>query len=395
MPCTRLMRYVIAVSAALPFCSGCRSVSHAEQKIQAEQQWNNVRARVKYQLAEQQYTGRLFDEAIQTVQESLALNPAQEDAYVLLARANLEQDRPASAQAAVQAAVSAGLNSAELLYIQGMIYEQRDQLPQALEQFARASAIDPGSADYLAAQAECLVALDRPNEALHLLDRHADQVNEDGTLAVLSARVALLLGNRDDVIRRYRSSVLPSNATDTLREELGLLLVRAGRYDEAFAPLLSIYLTNGEGSGAAQRGLAACHLARNDPARAVELLSDYVQNNPKDTAALVMLATAAIATGDLANASHALERAEQSSPPRAEIDLLRALIAWRQGDLDTAALSLNRILDADPRDLEAHCLMAELLLSQKHYEGARSHFEHALLINPDCDWAKRGLLLTG
>src|SRR5262245_11384428 len=78
---------------------GCQTAStHAEAKVQAEQRWSKVRGQVKLQLARQQVERGLFDDAIKTLEEAVALDPTSVEGYAYLARANLEKGRASTAE---------------------------------------------------------------------------------------------------------------------------------------------------------------------------------------------------------------------------------------------------------------------------------------------------------
>jgi tetratricopeptide (TPR) repeat protein len=66
-------------------------------------------------------------------------------------------------------------------------------------------------------------------------------------------------------------------------------------------------------------------------------------------------------------------------------------VNWRRGRLAEAAAELYDLLQNAPNDLDARCLLAEVLSEQKRYKAARAQFERALEIDPTCAWASQGL----
>jgi len=393
----RLMRLAMVSGGLL--LAGCNTLTHPAAKKQATQQWNSVRARVKFQLAEQQYNGGLFGEAAHTVMESLALDPSQTEAYVVLSRANLELSRIGSAQEALDAAFRAGLFSPDLAYTQGVILEQQDELETALEQYAKAWRLDKTNVDYLIAQAECLVAVGREGEALALLDAYTNKLDDQGTVAVLAAQIAALMGDAKGSARRLGEAVVPPASSEVVAQELGLLLARVGRCDQAVSvlePLVTDQPPAGaDACGAVHRALATCQLELNDPHAAKSTLFDYVRQNSHDTLAQLLLAEAAVATDDLMTALRAIDLVEQHEPGHSEVMFVRAVIQWRRGDLEGTAAYLQEVLKGNPQDVEAHCLMAEIFLRRHDPGAARTHFEKALRVNPQSTWASTGLKSLG
>ncbi len=77
-------------------------------------------------------------------------------------------------------------------------------------------------------------------------------------------------------------------------------------------------------------------------------------------------------------------------------------LGWTQEEVDGLADRINSgdytlqdMLATDPQDIEAHCLLAEILLTHQRPEAARTHFEQALRIDPECTWALAGLKPSG
>lgn len=414
--------YAVALGLALMTMS-CRTMGHSDAKLEAQQRWNHMRARVKQGLATQQFEGGLFDETVHTLIESMALDANQADAYALLARANLELGKLASAQRALATAEGLGISSAELIYLQGVILEQRGQLEAAAARYAEARRLSPDSVDFLIAEAESLVTLGSPAAALGLLDEHADRLDDDGTIPALAAHISALLGDTDGAVRRYRQALvahqgvtvsarahagarIPSRTASQWSEigtlspdavliaaELGRLLVRGGRYEEALSVLRPLVDAEAdiEPGGAVRRALASCHLALGDPTSARRVLSEYAPAHPADAHAQLLLAKAAIAIGDIITALRAVDLVRQREPDRPELWLLRATVNWKRGRLGAAASDLYDFLQNNPDDVDAHCLLAEVLRAQQRVEAARTHFERALQINPDFRWAIAGL----
>ena len=384
---------LVLISVAV-MTTACSTLTHPDASQQGRQRWNQVRGRVKCQLAEQQYQAGLFEDAVRTATESLALDPDQVNAYALLAVANLELGKPASAQRVLDAAQRIGLTSADLIYLQGVILEQRDDLQAALEKYAQARSLDPNNVDCLVAQAECLVALNRPTAALQLLDEHADRLDDDGTVSALAAHVAALLGNVEEASERYQRALVTYEGSRLIAEELGRLLVRARRYEEALAVLGPLAVKSdgdGEGDGAVRRALATCYLAIGDPASAKHVLSDHAATHPDDTLAQLLLAKAAIGTNDTLTALRAVDLAQEHASDRPELWLVRAAVRWKRGNLVAAASDLYDVLQNDPEDVEANCLLAEVLRGQGKLTAARTYFQRALELDPACAWAAEGL----
>ena len=384
----------IGLALVLP---ACRMNPHAVDKQQAEQRWNEVRGRVKYQLAEQQFSRGLFEDAASNVGESLSLDPTRPESFAMLAKCHLEMNKPASAQQAVNMARQLDLESAELHYVQGVLFEQRDRMDEAIQEYAKAQSLDPTKLDYLIALVENLVAQGHVEKARSVIQQEAVQVDDDGSLAVLSAYIALLTDQVEVAAAHLRSALAHETESDLVRLELGRILVAMHRCREAL-PLLQPLLDRfdeTELDGVLRRAAAVCYINEGDPGEAKRILSGYAKRHPHDAAAHLLLAKAAIADGDSMTALAAVTRAEQTAPRHPEVRFVRAVIHWKRGESDAAARLLDAIIDQSPEDVDAHCLLAEVRLLQDHRDSARDHFERALRIDPSCVWAEAALRTIG
>jgi Flp pilus assembly protein TadD len=287
-----------------------------------------------------------------------------------------------------------GLTSADLYYTHGVILEQRNGFDAAVAMYSKAGELDPSNADYLVAQAESLVAADRADEALRLLESSAGRVDDDGTVSMLAAHIAGLLGEKHKASKRYADAFAVQPKDPLVAEELGRHLAREGRCDQAVAvlrPLVESPPNIEAVRSAAARTLAACYLTLGDAAAAKDTLIEYERDYPDDALAQLLLAKAAVATNDLPTALRAIDLARRREPDRPELWFVRAVIRWRRGNLTGAASDLHDVLTNNPDDVEAHCLLAEVLRGQSRIDAARNHFQYALSLDPDCTWAAAGL----
>ena len=394
--CFRGMRRcaMLLLAAMLMPAAACRTTSQSAAKQDALRRWNAVRARTKFQLARQQLERGFYDDAIETASESLGLDGAQCDAYVLLVRAHLELGRVASAGRVVQAATRKGLDSAELRYVQGIVFEQRGESQAAIDQYRLAVTASPTDPDYVIALAESLVTNNRASEALELLEECVDRTDDSGSVAVLAGQVAALVGDTQGAIRHYRRAMQVARDDVTVAAELGLLLTRSERCVEAVAllkPLVDADRVDAPVSPALRRALATCYLVMGDGRSAQATLTAYADDHPSDTLAQLLLAKAALATDDLSTAGRAVSRASNNWPNHSEIVLVQATLDWRRGKLDRAADALTELISRDPYDVDACCLLGEVSVAMGDADAASAAFDRALAVDPQSVWAAAAL----
>ena len=379
--------------AAMATCSGCSLITHKEAKADAQQRWEHVRANIKQRLAEQQYASGRFEEAARTAAEAISLNTELVSSYVLLARTYIELGKTTSAMQILDTAANKGLASPRLHYTRGLVFENQAKFAEALLAYSQAIELEPGNIDFLSAQAECLATTGKTTQALDVLGNGMEPMDDNGTVALLRAHIAGLRGDDVESVRLLRNAHQKNPANPLIREELGRWLTSQGHYAEALIvlePLISKPIDS-EMNGAVRRSAATCYLMRNDPASAYAVLRVYAEDHPADTSAQLLLAKAALGENDMLTAMRAIDLAARHGSDRPEVRLVRAAIRWKRGRLSEAVSDLRSALAANPTDVEAHCLLGEVLAAQSKPDDARSQFRLAQQLEPASAWAGAGL----
>ncbi len=370
----------LVVLALATIAAGCQIPAHHEARQQAEQRWSEVRARVKLQLGRQQYEGGVFEEAAATLAEAAALDSKQPETFVLLARANLELGHPASAQKAVDAARAAGLDTADLHYTQAVILEQRGDLDAAIAEYRQARTLDAGQVDYVIALAECLVSAHREAEAAQLLEESVHDFDESASIAALAGHVAQLMGDAERAATYFGQAVVDAADDPVLAQQLGLLLARIGRCEQAVAVLRPIATSSESDCGAIRRALAQCEMSLGDPIAARTWLLGYVPDHPRDIAAQSLLAQACIEADDLKTADIAIQAVERRDASAGA--LLRAAWHWQQAEYPAAAGILYDLLERVPTNADAYHLLCAVLERQNQPDAAQDCLDRAAQLAP-------------
>ncbi len=373
--------------------AGCQSANKKTTSAAGQNRWNQVRSRVKYQLATQQYGAGLFTDVVKTLTESIAQEGRMVQSYALLAQAHLELGDVGAATATIEAADRAGLTSADLHYLRGVTYELRHQLEDAETEFSKAADLEPDNIEYLLAHVECLVELERSADAQTILEEQTSHTLDHPRVAALAGHIAVLHGDADRAIHCYRMALATEKQSPLIADELGRLLIQDQRYEEALSvvrPLME-QAKKLKSDGALRRMVASCHLALGDPVSAKAVLVDYARSHPKDAAAQLLLAKSAIAISDWLTALRAVGLAEQSAVNLNEVRLVRAAAHWKRGDLSSAMSDLEALIESNPNDSEVHCLLAEVYRALGRTDDAKTRFQAAIKLDPLSTWAAAGL----
>lgn len=387
------MKTRLATMILVSMTYGCQSSTLSQARHDAQLHWREVRAKIKLQLAQQQYDAGLFEDADRSAKEVIFLSPNSHEPYVLLARAQFQQGAFAACHNTLQQATDLGLKSAALSYVLGVLQEHLGDLDDALASFVAARQQEPDGPQYLEAEVECLMALKRPEQALDLLSTQTKYASDDGTLDALAAHI--FSANKDDenALRLYGLALRQPNDSRLVTEEFGVRLAQVGRCDESLLVLNPLLAStpDEETSARVRRSVALCELRQGRGAAARSVLESYAASHESDTVAQILLAKASLLEGDFMLALAALERGSLYAPSDVELLLVRATVNWRRGRLDSAAADLFDLIEQDDDHVDAHCLLAEILRSTRRPEAARSHFERALALDHDSAWASAGL----
>jgi Tfp pilus assembly protein PilF len=377
---------------------GCQMPAHSTAEQQAQDHWKKVRAGVKLQLAGQQFSGGNPEAAIATAAEVVALDPDRAEGYLILARSYLELGRLPEAEETIQLAEMRGRCSADLKYTRGVLLERRDRHEAALEAFRAARHQDSTEIDYLVAEVECLVTLDRLADAESVVADQRDRLGADPVLSLLSGQLAALRGDDQAALVWLGQAATAMPQDLHCAEAYGLALTRAGRYAEAvrvLAPLAAAENAGSSSSVAGQRALAICEMRLGRAADACRTLSRCLTQHPGDAATLVLLARASLMVDDEMTALRSLHLAQQTAPADPELWITRAAIQWKRREYVAAESSLQRVLEARPDDVEALCLMGEVQKALGQTESADARFRRALELDPQCGWAASAVARGG
>src|SRR3954452_14358364 len=159
-----------AALCGLTATTGCSANHKKTQHEQAVARWNGARASVLASLAREQYNTGNFDKCRQTLGEAMKLDPKNADLHILAAKLAIEENELDVAASELNTAQNLAPQNPEPDYLLGWVYQRWQQPRKAYDFYTAATEKNPAELAYLLAQAEMLVAMDRQNDALHLLE---------------------------------------------------------------------------------------------------------------------------------------------------------------------------------------------------------------------------------
>jgi Tfp pilus assembly protein PilF len=385
------MNLAVALVALLAACQQNNNPTPSEA---AKAQWNTARANVMLSVATDQFNNGDFERARQTVDEAPRMDQKNAPLRILSAQLAIEQGQLDVADRELAEARTIDPKNPKAFYLSGVVYQRWEQPSKACEFYSTACDLDPGEQKYLLAKAEMLVAMDRTDDALALLQ--AKVIFFENSPAIRD-EVGLLLERKDrwaDAADMFRRATILTPEDETVREHLARALFHIGQYAdaaEALERILSdpkqqkrsdLYLMQGE-----------CRMSLSRIGDARESFTTAADLDPTGPLPQIELAKASIALGDTTRAEADLRRATTFGGDEADISLLRGYIRLRENRLDEAMAAFSRASALRPDDTVGLCMMGYVDQKKGEFREAQGLYRRALTIKPTDELA--GHLMAG
>jgi Flp pilus assembly protein TadD len=173
--------------------------------------------------------------------------------------------------------------------------------------------------------------------------------------------------------------------------QLALCLIERGRPDDATTAAQSAIAMDPE-SPWPHYALARACLARDDHKAAEAAINESIRLDPMDPDYFSMRA---VIQGQIGQWASALESADEGlslDPSHIGCVNTRALALVQLGRKDEAAAALDGTLSLDPENAFSHANQGWTHLHRNDVNRAIEHFQEALRIDPELDWARAGLV---
>jgi tetratricopeptide (TPR) repeat protein len=378
-----------AATAILLGTAGCSSTHQKTQKEEATEHWNAARAAVLAGLARDQYQSGNFDKCGQTLTEAIRMEPKNARLHVMAGKLAIEQAKLETADRELAMARELDPKDAEADYLSGVVCQRWQKDDDALACYERAATKAPNELPYVLAKAEMLVALDRTDDALSLLQ---DRMVFFEHSAVIRDAVGQILVQKQryseavDVLRQ--ASVL---ATDDqgIREHLAFAMLFNKQYHEA-SDLFTRVMKDPANEKRVELFLAQgeCQLQTHKLIDARGSFESAVQLNPSSVEALTGLAKAALGLNDLRRADLAVRKAVALKPNSSELYLLTGYIRLKEKKMQEALEAFGHASQLDRKDTVSLCMIGYVLEKTGHSDRALEYYSRALHVQPDDAMAK-------
>lgn len=346
-----MKRLALCILMAGVFTGCAAPTTNNVAKQEAKARWEQMRAKVKHQLAQRSFDNGRTDDALKACQEVLALDPANLDGYLLMARIQLEKGHMAEAEAALDEAAGLTQQVHELAYLRGMLAERREQKSDALDWYLIAYEAKRNDADYLLACAEAMLTMDHLDDAAELLAAREGDFEQDVRVQLLFGHTLSLKGLHREAGDAYLSAMRLMPNDPQLREETGLALLAAGRIEEAqtvLAPRLDSQTDRP--SPAVVSALAGALLKANQAERAVPMLEPAAATHTESFGLHLLLAKAYLMLDKPLQALEPAQKACRLKSESVEARLLLTYAAIATGQRNLAVSVAQELIASNPLD---------------------------------------------
>lgn len=384
-----IRKALIIAAASLGCLAGCQNMHETNIKV-AEARWSRARASVMAQLAEQQYANGQFDKALVTVGKALELDPNYPRLQILRGKVLAEKGQGTAAVSSFELALALDVRSHEAHYQLGVMLERYGQLDKALEHYEAAQQIQPTNTAYGVAVAEVMARLERPDDALKLLDGMLALEEQSVALRATAAEICAARGDHARAVTYLRDAVRMAPDDTGVERSLAMALYHDGRHDEA-RPHLQQLLANDPRTGddaLVARGelltaLGDCYLVNGRLREARDCFQQVTMLHPTQAGAWVNLAKVDVGQSRWGDAQASADRAIALSPTSATAHLLKGFALSNQGYLSESASSFATAHQLAPTDVVSLCMLSDSYRRLGNYQAARSALIRALEVRPN------------
>lgn len=381
----------VVMMLVLALAAGCASqgVANESPKDVAHKQWNTARAGVLYGLAKQQYANGNFDECRKALDQALQLNPENAQLHILMAKLMIEQGQLEPADKELQTARTQDPKNAEADYLLGVIYQRWQKLDVALDCYQKASEKTPTELAYLLAHAETLVALDRVQEALDLLQGKIVYFENSPAIRDAVGQLLIQQGRFAEGVAVLRQASILGADEPTIREHLAVALFYARDYREAEVLLERLikdekYQTRAD----LVMALGECQFQAGRLLDARSMFESATQLDAGSTSAWLSLTKVALRLNDVRRADLSVRKAVALEPQNSEAHLMLGYVRMHQMRLDESLAAFRKASQLDPKDATSLSMIGLVLEKQGDSAKAMDYYGQALKLKPTDDLAK-------
>lgn len=307
-------------------------------------------------------------------------NPPQRSSSSQPVLAALQQGRPVDAESLCRAALASRPDDTDLLFLLALALHQQHRVDEALEPYARLTAMVPQSSVHWGNYATALRDAGHPEDAAKAyataLRLSPDNVDQWINLGLLQLQQQEFVAARDSLLTAVELN--PQSPVARIQAARACSICRDYRADELIRPWRDWVPLDDP----LQLDLADLHLVLGDANTAQILLEDLLSRTPQHLPATLLLAAVYERMNRIDAAQSLLDRIAATRPDldaaaTLEMAHQRAMLALRSGKPELARELLERAGPRNPADYAHYFVLAEVYDKLRTFGPAMQALEEA------------------
>jgi tetratricopeptide (TPR) repeat protein len=336
---------------------------------------------VRKKLAQLQMEIGKFKEAIAGLNFVLDHQPTDADAPLLLVNAARTRDDVEAARTRLLALPSPAPQKSPVLVALGTIDLHERKYDDAEAAFARATAVDPKSADLSTELGFLYLAKKDQAKAESAFADAAKQSGPYSPKKIQYAELEMSLGKIEDAKKTLENITSEAPLYLPAWVKLAQIASQKKSYDEGLADVGKALAVDSENPGALLEK-SKLLLAKGSPKDAVTDMESASRDYPKSAQMEIELARAYMAAGSADKAEMSLKRALAIAPGAADAQMMLATVYVSKGDQASAIPVLRKLTLDHPKDIPARMLLGEAYRKHGETNEALSVFNQLSVENP-------------
>lgn len=378
----------LGLAAAVIGLSGCNRGHGTWTEggtIIGKQRVAQLKSANEYQMAKQNFLAGDLEKALKGIDKSLTINPSVAISHVLRGRVLIEMDSLEEAHNALSSAETLDPQNVEAQYYLGILAERISDREEALKRYQAAASMDPAEPQYTIAAAECMMDLERFDEAEAFLNGQKSTLSHNAGIRQTLGHVALLKGEHEKAMELFNEARLLAPEDSAIVEDLVRAQISCAKFAEAEYNLARLCKMD---ENAARRDLlslrARCLIEVDRPMEAREILIGLTTGDAgaSDVDAWVQFGQLSYMLKDANRLKQASGRVIALAPQRHEGYMLRGLWFKRRGELTSALGEFDKAIERRGASADPFILRGLTLETLGQFGEARLAYNQALAASP-------------
>lgn len=375
--------FLLLAAASLAGCHSNKS-SHVQNVEAAKTRWSNIRTEHKLQIARQQFETGDLDQAEKTLLEAMAFDAGSARLWCLAGRIALERGQLEKSAQRLTKATELDPKYPEAYYFLGIVQQRWKEFGRAHDAYLKAYELQADNVMCLLAVSEMLVAQERPDEALALLESKTTYFDQNSGIRMAIGQLYMIKSDFKRAAEYFRQASLLRPDDLRVVEDLAMARIGAREYKAAINDLQRLLKeARPERREHLLRTLASTYLTadRIDEARATYLELTRLDRN--DVEAWIKLGEISLMRDEMGPALSAANRVISLAANQPEGYLLAGLVWQKRKEVDKALTHFDRAAQLAPQEVDAVILRGVTLEQAGRFDAARVAYNEALRRKPN------------